>query len=437
MLQEFKNLFLSPEDFNNLVETKVVELKKPAEANIVLNDGVEPKPHQPKMIKHILNTDHTAVLPTQTGSGKTFVTLYSISKMGIRCSVSAGASDILTWLKDIRWMYKNYTKDVIVVKGGKQLKRLIELGLDDDITAGLIIISLDTMRDYIKEFETLGVSSYGCVPSQFYNTIGVGFRAVDEAHQNLCFNFKHTINTNVAKILYLSATLESKSNKINMLYELIYPSIKRFTGLEWSKYTIVKAIMYNFHNPSKIRCIGTRGYSQNLFEVSIMSSKKTLDNYTEFVKFLSYNSFVTKRLDKQKLLVMVFRKDLAKHIADEMKKDKRFKRLTISDYTADHDEEVLHNHDIVISTPGSAGTGKDIKGLSVVLSTVSVDSSELNIQMVGRLRDLKETFPDTEPQYYYIYCGDIQKHVDYHHSRMFLLATKVKQILVFNSHYYV
>lgn len=62
--------------------------------------------------------------------------------------------------------------------------------------------------------------------------------------------------------------------------------------------------------------------------------------------------------------------------------------LNVVEYIGDATRDVLEKADIIVATVGKAGTGLDIKGLTVVYSTVSIRTSILSSQMLGRLRKI-------------------------------------------------
>jgi len=395
---------------------------------LILAEGVEPRDYQPPIIDFINKADDTRVLPLQTGKGKTFCALYSIYKNKKRAAITLGASHVETWLKDANWIFTNAGKEVVVIRGKKELKNAISLGRSGDLDASILIFTTGTIRDYLTDHEKTGKSTYGCLPKDLYKVLGIGFRVVDEAHENLHFNFRHSIETNISKVLYLSATIQSNDSFTNRMYEIIFPRHLRYEGLDWHKYIAVKAIGYNLIDPESIKYNGSMGYSHNLFEQSIMAKKVLLENYMNMITNLVVKLFVTNYLPKQKLLIYVSSIDFSERLAKYIKRDYNCKDFRITAYNGKHEDEVLHSHDIVVSTPNKAGTGKDIKGLVVVISTVAINAMEKNIQMLGRLRDISDLYPNLDPLFCYLVCMSIQKHVDYHLDKVAIFTPKVKII---------
>jgi hypothetical protein len=103
----------------------------------------------------------------------------------------------------------------------------------------------------------------------------------------------------------------------------------------------------------------------------------------------------------------------------------RWPSLTVGRYVAEDDYEVLHGNDVVVSTVLSAGTGVDIDGLVYALMTTSLDSSQSNEQVMGRLRRLKR-WPNTTPVFGYLYTGYIDKQFKYHQNKLQYFKGKAK-----------
>ena len=91
-----------------------------------------------------------------------------------------------------------------------------------------------------------------------------------------------------------------------------------------------------------------------------------------------------------------------------------YPKLDVRRYTSDDSYENLMDADVIISTLQSAGTAVDIPGLRVVFNTVVTASEIRNKQSHGRLRELK----DAAVLYYYFYCEDVDKHEEFHKSRV-------------------
>lgn len=414
------------------IEIHIAPIHQGEASYLTIAEGVAPRDYQPDIIDFLTKLGTCRVLPLQTGKGKTFCALFAAAMLGVRTAVVMGAMHIETWKKDAGWIFDNADPDTImVVKGGVKLRKLIALAQAGELHASIIIFSVNTIRDYLTEFEKNGHSGYGCDPINFYETLGVGLRITDEAHENLHFNFRHDIETSVPMAIYLSATLESNDPFTNRLYQIIYPLIKRYTGLKWDKYIHATALGYGLEKPHAARYKGKNGmYSHIVFEQYIMKDATMESNYYDMIGRVAEVGFRDVYQDGMKLVIFFASVDMcdraAKYMAD------RFTQYTVSAYNAGHDDTVLHSHDIICTTLLSAGTGKDIKGLRTGIMTTALSSREKNIQVMGRLRDIQDLWPGVEPDFYYLVCKDIPKHVAYHNAKNKLFEAYAKVVKAIN-----
>lgn len=426
------NLFKDPENKRKIIDSKqTANLMK---LKISLIEPIGKKETQCIAIDH---PEHLYVTNDFIATHNTACSLYSIAKLKIRTAVIMGSMHVETWLKDARWMYTPESQDeLIVIRGKGSLSKLIRSAQNNDILPSIIIITVTTLRDYLTEFEQTNKSTYGCVPGMLYTTLGVGFRITDEAHQNLHFGFRNDILTNVHKALYLSATIESNDAFTNKLYDLIFPRTKRYTGLAWKKYVMVQAVGYRLNKPDLVHCTGGSGYYSHIaYEQWLQKDKGRLLSYLEMIYKILVKGFLDKYQVGQKCVIFMSTIELCRTTAEYLQA--RIPQLTCADYTGEHEDIVLHTNDIVVSTPGSTGTGKDIKGLVMALNTVAISKREANIQILGRLREIETLFPGVEPVFYYLVCIDIAKHLQYHNSRVDLFRQFAKNVNIVNSSFII
>ena len=101
----------------------------------------------------------------------------------------------------------------------------------------------------------------------------------------------------------------------------------------------------------------------------------------------------------------------------------------------DADKTKYLKHEVVITTPGSCGTGKDIDGLVTVLCFHTVGSTQRNKQMIGRLRDkVLKTFNNRiTPRFVFGVCASQPKHKEYFRKREVAFEPKKKTFKVIDS----
>ena len=403
------------------IETVIEPQYRPAKVELKLSAVLKLKDKQVPIVDFVCKGHSLSILPVQTGVGKTVCSLTSIARLGVRGVLSMTSRDVATWISEIKWIYDGeYTDIVRLVRGSADLKRLIKDGKDDSISHPIIIITLGTMRNYLTEFERAGRSSYGCRPLDFYRVIKVGIRVVDEAHENLHMQFRHDIETHCASVLYLSATIDSHDRMTNELYDRIYPPISRYLGLEWNRYIRVYALSYRAADPSEIKCTNGMGqYNHGVYEDYIMRDSGRAKSYYGMISYIVNKSWFTERKDGDKCVIFLASVKMCQQLREFLQV--KYPTITTIAYTGETEESELYVHDLVITTPGSAGTGKDIKGLTVGIAMVAVNSKQRNIQMMGRLRELAD---GRYVNYYYAFCSNIDAHVRYHKTKIDTFRSK-------------
>lgn len=412
------------------------EVTQGKKATIGISDAVELYDYQPPIVDFECNPVHTCVLHLQTGKGKTLCTLVAIARMGVRAVGIMASTYVPAWIKDSAWVYTN-PECLLVVNGNKALRQLIRDGKRNKIKHHVIIITLATLRNYFTEYEETGKSTYGCIPSELFKVLGAGVRFTDEAHKDLHFQFRVNCLTNVAKAIYLTATINSKDPFKNKMYKLIFPLRYRYNGLAWDKYIDVVAISYTLENPAMAKYMGSMGYSHVIYEEYLLTHPVLLQNYLKMVASIVVNTYVAKYQLGMKILIYAAKTDMCDAICAYLKQHEICGDYTSTSFNGSSLEEILHTHDIVVTTPQKSGTGKDVAKLAYVLCTMALDTYEGNTQMLGRLRKIEKHYPGISPIFIYIVCTDIGKHIDYHHTKVKLFTPLTKSIVCYRSHYVV
>lgn len=408
------------------MEIVVHELAPAAQYVFPLADTREPRDYQPAIIDYLSSDRKIKVLTLQTGKGKTYCTNHAFRRMGKRVLLVVKGMFVQRWIDDLEATFGKVPGLIMVVRGSSDLKMLIELAKQGQLTAGVIIITNTTLRNYIHDYETtngfknLDVG-YGCLPDQLCQVLGIGVRAIDEAHMDFHLNFKLDLYTHVATTISLSATLKADDSFVNRMYELAYPKDIRMQGAEYDKYIAVKALTYRFKEPRKLRYKqrGRTSYSHVALEECIMKYPDLERRYYEMISDIVQTSYVRVREEGQKMLIFCATVEMCTRLAKYLRDINP--GLSINRYTAEEKYEVLATSDISVSTLKSAGTAVDIPGLRIALCTVAIGSRQSNEQAVGRLRKN----PDFTPEFFYLVCEDIDKHLTYHHHKLEVLGDKV------------
>ena len=407
------------------------ELYEPLAVEFPLKDTRPPREKQIPLIEYLKALCLPGYAPAkvatlQTGGGKTFCALNAIHHIGHRTVLVIKGMYVAKWIEDVRQAYDIGIDELMVVRGSKHMRALQELALAGVLNAKFIIITLNTVQDYLEAYEKYHHSElfpYPVKPEEFYPLLRAGVRLIDEVHQSFHCNFRQDLYTHIPKTMSLSATLDSDDPFMNRMYEINWPLNTRAPEVEYHKFIVMKCLWYTLREPRKLRYKNfMRQYSHVMFEQSLMKHPEMLRNYINMITEIVNTSYIRVRQDGQKMLIFCatieFCTILRNHLAVLMPS------LKVNRYVGEDEYDVLLDADIAVSTLLSAGTAVDIPNLRISLMTNALSSKQANIQMLGRTRPLRD-WPDVTPECLFLACREIDKHVQYAQQKAEKLDGKV------------
>lgn len=348
----------------------------------------------------------------------TFISQYSMNKLGWRTAIHFKGGYVARWRDDLEDTFSFDKGEFLIVKGAKDMIALQKMALEGVLKAMVIIITTGTMREYIKDYEESNGKSkkYPIKPMDFYPALGIGLRVSDEFHLEFHNSFRIDLYTHVPRSLALSATMVSSDAFKNRMYDIACPVNQRNDGGAYKVYIGVTEVKYHMDPDIELRHMGGQGYSHTTYEESIMRHKGILKSYLKIVEAAIYNRFIQYREDGQKALVFFATVDLCTVFVERLKK--LYPELDIVRYaasTGDSYDDILEA-DITVSTLGSAGTAIDIPNLRCSFMTTAIDSRQSNEQALGRTRPLKD-WSDVTPEFVYFSCIEIEQHGKYSNNK--------------------
>lgn len=364
----------------------------------------------------------------------TATSLYSCAQMGGKIVISLETRFFNIWkdalLPGKKQVLKLTAEEVMFVQGSKDLKALIELGIAGELDeVKVFVVASRTMGLFIEAYERSNgdlQGIYGCNPEDFHEVVDAPIKIKDEVHLGLHANFKEVVNTHTHKYIALSGTLEDGSFRDN-IFKILFPFEIRSPESEFMKYIEVTALMYSIRNMNKVRTShrGMSDYSHNAFEQSILGNRKLYEGYLKIISEWLQSVYVNHRQKGMRAAIFVESIELATEIHKDL--GKTFKELTFGRYCASTGDKYkeAREADVLITTVKSFGTGFDMEDLYCAFMTNSIRSQNTNIQVLFRLRQLKN-FPGIFPKFYYLVCSDIPKHMEYHEEKKLQFSGKVK-----------
>lgn len=405
------------------------DLYEPVRVEHPLNDDRPPRQIQIPIIDYLTSPPDPLYAPSkvvslQTGMGKTFLSLFSLRKIGTRAAIVIQGRYVEKWIGDIEEAYGTQEGAIMVVRGIPQLRSVMELAREGSFKPNVLIISSKTMQMYLDHYEAYGVDDYlPIAPTDLYRQLGIGVRLIDEVHQGFHCNFRQDLYCHVPLTISLSATLEPEQRFVEGLYRILWPVGTWAPEMEYDKFIDVIALWYSFKNIAGIRWLNFfRQYTHVEFEKSILKKPDVLRNYLEMIVDITQKAFIEKMERGQKMIIFVATIQMATLLSDML--SNQYPNLSINRYISEDKFEDLLSADISVSTLQSAGTAIDIPNLRITLMTTALSKKEANIQALGRTRKLRD-WPNVTPEFYFLSSYDIDKHRQYAKEKREKLKGKV------------
>jgi hypothetical protein len=363
----------------------------------------------------------------QTGRGKSYSSMRAMGERGEVILTIVKPKYIEKWIEDYRRTYELEIDDIMLVQGSKHLQALLEMAVNGELDAKIILVSNKTLQMWLKLYEkfkdqTLDMG-YAILPDQLCEALQVGTKLVDEVHEDFHLNFKIDMYTHVTNSISLSATLLPDDPFLKNMCEIAYPSPTRYNGDAYVRYIAARSVIYRTKKPELIRWRepGANNYSHYAYEKYVMKHPDVLKNYLALIGDIVEQGYIAKRSEGHRCLVFCSLIEMCTLVTEYLKK--KYPHLDVRRYMEDDPYEDLVEPDICVSSLQNAGTAVDIPGLLTVIMTVAITSSQGNVQGFGRLRELKGALAAT-PWFYYFVNEDVQKHIDYHEKKKELLKDR-------------
>lgn len=393
------------------------------------NEGFDkPKPGQPEWIDYMLDEGPLKINNASTGFGKTFMAIYCMVKFGYRTVITMQPRYITTWIKELNKIVKLLPGDLVIWE--HPLPRLADAFNNGTLNPKVVILPMSRVEPFLRKKDPPEEMDL----DDIFKAINPGLRIIEEGHEAIHQVFSSLMYGNLKKFFVLSATLRSDDAMTNKVYGWVYPKAARLKEAEPEHYIDVVAYLYRINlRTNKIRAERFGAYDDKAFEESILKSKKLTDFYFELMDKAYQEYYVTKREAGTKCLFFFSRKNMCAAMKERFLK--RYPGMDFDTFTGDDKNKTKYlEHEIVITTPNSCGTGKDIPGLITVICGHLVFSRQSNAQIIGRLRDCSKLFGGLiTPMFIFTVCIDLNKHIQGMDKRFEVFAPKTKTFKRINS----
>lgn len=369
-----------------------------------------------------------------TGFGKTYMGLRTMLELGVRTLITVQPRYITTWIKALGETLKLKPEDVLVWEF--DIGKLPDLLAKGEIDPKVIIIPMTRIEVYLRNEKK---DHQHPNLDYVFNNLECGLRIIDEGHEAIHQVCMSLMYGNFPKLLVLSATLTADDPFINKIYKIMFPFNIRLKEPEPENYIDVVAYGYDI-NPRKynLKTMQFGSYNDLTWEQSILGNKAVTEFYFKVAKKAYEDYYLDIREEGTKCLFFFSRVNTCEVMLKMF--DAHYPGMDFATFTGDDtkgknaDKLKYLKHEIVITTPGSCGTGKDIAGLVTVISFHTVSSTQRNKQMIGRLRDISKKFGGKiTPRFVFPMCISQPKHREYFKKREIAFQAKQKTFKVIDS----
>ena len=148
------------------------------QANMKVRSNWSLRDYQKPVYDFLLNKPYKSKLvPMQTGSGKTATFLITAETLKKRIGIVILSRFIDKWASDITTIHDAIPKDIMVVRGAKQLQAMISMAKANEFHLNYVIFSAETLQSYISNYESDPegtIDYYGCSPLELFPLLGIG-----------------------------------------------------------------------------------------------------------------------------------------------------------------------------------------------------------------------------------------------------------------------
>lgn len=362
----------------------------------------------------------------------TYMSLFAMMKLGKRTLITIQPRYIPIWQKDLADMFDVAAKDVLIWEF-TDLPRLGDIIHDGRIEPKLIILPTTRISTYMRAQRKDG--NLPCLDTVIAK-IAPGLRVIDESHESFHEVCLSMLYGNVAKTFMLSATLKGDDPFMNKMYLRMAPISIRLKEPEPENYIDFVAYLYQMDvRKYKIQSQQFGSYNDIALEKSILKSEALTNFYFELADEMYRMFYLDQKEPGTKCIFFFTLIEMALLMKEKFRE--RYPGEDFDTFLGTLDKKTpkkYMEHENLITTPGSCGTGKDIPGLITAISFHTVFSTQRNKQMAGRVRNLLGKFGGRcDARFVFPVCVDIPKHGECMDKRRLAFAAKQKSFRVLQS----
>ena len=334
-----------------------------------------------------------------TGKGKTYVSIASITSSGIKSAIITYSIDVLSQWKKCILQYTNIAvNEIFEISGSGAIFNLMQKSQKEIRKYKIFLVTHATIKSF-------GDSQGWEAVREFFKHIRIGYKIYDESHTNFDNMCMIDFYSDVYKTFYLSATPARSNPEENRIYQTAFKNILAIDLFkkDVDPHTKYVAIRYHSHPaPFEIsHCKGKYGLDRNNYTNHIITNEYFLKAATIVIDL----ALKIAKEPNEKILIYIGTNNAITTFYSWIieKFPQLYGQIGIftSMVNAD-DKKISLQRKVILSTTKSAGAAMDIKGLKVTIVLAEPFKSEvLAIQTLGRTRDANTYYIDVVDKGFY------------------------------------
>lgn len=317
-----------------------------------------------------------------TGKGKTYCSIATIAYFKIKSVVITASTTLLNQWKDKIKEYTNLTdKDILQISGSPMMNMIINDKSQRARNASIYLVTHSTIRSFGDNY---GWDKLNLV----FDTLGIGIKFIDEAHQNFNNMLMLDFFTNITKTYYITATPKRSDYREDRIYQLSLKNVPNIDLFDEDNdpHTDYIAIKWN-SRPTAMQISECRNFSYGLDRNKYVNYVVNQPNFYKMLYIIM--DMVIKC--KGRVLFYIGTNDAILKVYKWMGDNYPEFIGDIGIYTSlmsKEDKLIEREKKLILTTTKSAGAGEDISNLKMTIVLAEPFKSEvLARQSLGRTRN--------------------------------------------------
>ena len=377
---------------------------------------------QKESIEFLEGPEHQLALNLKTGLGKTFCVAYASTELRIKTLIITPNEGLKQqWMKTYHNMFEYRSDQLMNISGSAIIEGIMA---DMYRPADVYFVNHQTLHSYLA-------ATNGYQLHKFFKKLKVGIKVYDESHMDFGNILLMDFFSNTERTWYLTATFDRSDKTESVCFKRAFQSVISYGEYE-SAEVVRKHVLYHvvnmnsrISNRQRAKLMGYPGFTSNKYGEYAIFKDPNQTLYNAILAVLDK----TKDLEG-KTLIFVPKIDCVNEVVKRLKRDVPNKSVAAYHSQIPKDEkEDAEKKDIIVSTIKSLGTGKDIKGLRVVICGEPVASKVVAEQVIGRLRPYA---PDKDTYYWDLVDRSIPAINWWFRARIKKINALAKKVIILN-----